>query len=102
MSAIGSLVFCTDCGNLLDGSSGDSKATLVCDACGASCRGVFSCSVLVPRKCARYFLPQLVSPNVPKKFSTVVSMHLTSRACCPTLHLSLLFHFASFTLSCLT
>ena len=43
MSAIGSLVFCTDCGNLLDGSSGDEKATLTCDVCGAenigrSCR----------------------------------------------------------------
>ncbi|KAL9106426.1 MAG: hypothetical protein Q9187_008564 [Circinaria calcarea] len=34
MSAIGSLVFCTDCGNLLDGSSGDEKAILTCEVCG--------------------------------------------------------------------
>ncbi|KAF2102945.1 hypothetical protein NA57DRAFT_52486 [Rhizodiscina lignyota] len=38
MSAIGSLVFCTDCGNLLDGSGGDEKAILLCDVCGASNR----------------------------------------------------------------
>ena len=34
MAAIGSLVFCTDCGNLLDGSTGNEKAILVCDVCG--------------------------------------------------------------------
>ncbi|KAA6409159.1 MAG: DNA-directed RNA polymerase I subunit [Lasallia pustulata] len=34
MSAIRSLVFCTDCGNLLDGSSGDEKAILTCEVCG--------------------------------------------------------------------
>ena len=33
MSAIGSLVFCTDCGNLLNGSSGDEKAILTCEVC---------------------------------------------------------------------
>jgi len=37
MSAIGSLVFCTDCGNLLDRSSGLQKKTLECDICGAKC-----------------------------------------------------------------
>ena len=40
MSAIGSLVFCTDCGSLLDGSGGDEKAVLICDVCGASCKGM--------------------------------------------------------------
>lgn len=40
MAAIGSLVFCTDCGNLLDGSSGDEKAILKCDVCGTENRGV--------------------------------------------------------------
>lgn len=39
MSAIGSLVFCTDCGNLLDGSSGDEKAILTCDVCGTENKG---------------------------------------------------------------
>ena len=39
MAAIGSLVFCTDCGNLLDGSSGDENAFLKCDVCGNENRG---------------------------------------------------------------
>ncbi|KAI9731368.1 MAG: DNA-directed RNA polymerase I core subunit rpa12 [Cirrosporium novae-zelandiae] len=34
MSAIGSLVFCTDCGNLLDGSSTSNQSILVCNTCG--------------------------------------------------------------------
>ncbi|KAL1311784.1 hypothetical protein AAFC00_001868 [Neodothiora populina] len=38
MSAIGSLVFCTDCGNLLDSSSGQQQTTLVCEVCGAKCK----------------------------------------------------------------
>jgi len=34
MAAIGSLVFCTDCGNLLDSAHGDDNIILVCDICG--------------------------------------------------------------------
>ncbi|KAI4242133.1 MAG: hypothetical protein L6R40_004176 [Gallowayella cf. fulva] len=34
MTAIGSLVFCTDCGNLLDGASGDRAVILNCEVCG--------------------------------------------------------------------
>ena len=41
MAAIGSLVFCTDCGNLLDGSSGNEKAILKCDVCGTENRGAY-------------------------------------------------------------
>ena len=40
MAAIGSLVFCTACGNLLDGSSGDKKATLTCEICGIENQGI--------------------------------------------------------------
>jgi hypothetical protein len=46
MSAIGSLVFCTDCGDLLDSSTGDASAILTCNACGAKNKGT---SVLRPR-----------------------------------------------------
>ncbi|PGH26856.1 hypothetical protein AJ80_01437 [Polytolypa hystricis UAMH7299] len=35
MSAIGSLIFCTDCGQLLSESTGDENAILICDLCGA-------------------------------------------------------------------
>lgn len=48
MSAIGSLVFCTDCGNLLDGSAGKQNAILTCQICGASCRDTSS-KVVVTR-----------------------------------------------------
>ncbi|KAA8649941.1 hypothetical protein EYZ11_000993 [Aspergillus tanneri] len=34
MSAIGSLIFCNDCGNLLDESSGDPTKIIVCSVCG--------------------------------------------------------------------
>ena len=40
MSAIGSLVFCNDCGNLLDGSAGKQNVILTCAACGAQCKGM--------------------------------------------------------------
>jgi DNA-directed RNA polymerase I subunit RPA12 len=35
MAAIGSLVFCTDCGNLLEETEGKANAILKCDVCGA-------------------------------------------------------------------
>ena len=40
MSAIGSLVFCTACGDLLDSSTGDPKTVLVCAVCGTENRDV--------------------------------------------------------------
>ena len=40
MAAIGSLVFCTTCGDLLDGSSGDSKIVLTCRVCGTENQGI--------------------------------------------------------------
>jgi len=39
MAAVGSLVFCTDCGNLLESSSGDEKTILKCEVCGTENRG---------------------------------------------------------------
>ncbi|KAF2688172.1 DNA-directed RNA polymeras-like protein I subunit [Lentithecium fluviatile CBS 122367] len=50
MSAIGSLVFCTDCGNLLDGSAGKQNAILTCQVCGASCRDASSKVVVTHSK----------------------------------------------------
>ncbi|KAL2015429.1 hypothetical protein VTK56DRAFT_5507 [Thermocarpiscus australiensis] len=38
MAAIGSLIFCTDCGNLLPPSKGSEKNILHCDCCGAENR----------------------------------------------------------------
>ena len=39
MSAIGSLIFCTDCGNLLPISKGNVNNVLMCDCCGAENKG---------------------------------------------------------------
>jgi len=40
MAAIGSLIFCTDCGNLLPASKGSEKNILHCECCGAENKGV--------------------------------------------------------------
>ncbi|KAF2129577.1 DNA-directed RNA polymeras-like protein I subunit [Dothidotthia symphoricarpi CBS 119687] len=50
MSAIGSLVFCGDCGNLLDGSAGKLNAILTCSICGASCKDTSSKTVITHSK----------------------------------------------------
>lgn len=39
MVAIGALVFCDVCGNLLDANTDSTKTMLKCDACGADCKG---------------------------------------------------------------
>ncbi|KAJ5653653.1 hypothetical protein N7490_000656 [Penicillium lividum] len=39
MSVIGSLIFCTDCGNLLRESTGDANAILHCNVCGTRNKG---------------------------------------------------------------
>lgn len=56
MAAIGSLVFCTDCGNLLDGSSGDKEAILTCEVCGTENKGVHKdCEIIDgSHSCSRY------------------------------------------------
>lgn len=40
MSAIGSLVFCTDCGNLLPPTKGNEKNLLQCECCGQWNKGL--------------------------------------------------------------
>jgi DNA-directed RNA polymerase I subunit RPA12 len=50
MSAIGSLIFCSDCGNLLDGSAGKKNVTLTCAICGASCKDTSSKTVVTHSK----------------------------------------------------
>jgi DNA-directed RNA polymerase I subunit RPA12 len=50
MSAIGSLIFCSDCGNLLDGSAGKKNVTLTCAVCGASCKDTSSKTVVTHSK----------------------------------------------------
>lgn len=42
MTSIGSLVFCTDCGNLLPASKGNAMNILKCECCGAENQGISS------------------------------------------------------------
>jgi len=42
MTSFGSLVFCNDCGNLLDASTGVKQVTLKCNVCGTTCKGKIS------------------------------------------------------------
>ncbi|ORX95787.1 hypothetical protein BCR34DRAFT_607841 [Clohesyomyces aquaticus] len=50
MAAIGSLVFCTDCGNLLDGSAGKEDAILTCQVCGAKNKDTSSKTIVTHSK----------------------------------------------------
>ncbi|KAH8889648.1 hypothetical protein GQ53DRAFT_187414 [Thozetella sp. PMI_491] len=50
MAAIGSLIFCIDCGNLLPASSGNSKNILACDSCGAHNRDLPSTTITTRTK----------------------------------------------------
>jgi DNA-directed RNA polymerase I subunit RPA12 len=50
MAAIGSLVFCTDCGNLLDGSAGKQNVVLTCTVCGANNKDTSSKTVVTVSK----------------------------------------------------
>ncbi|KAK3687670.1 hypothetical protein B0T22DRAFT_439274 [Podospora appendiculata] len=50
MASIGSLIFCTDCGNLLPVSKGTEKNILHCDCCGAENRDYPSKTVTTTTK----------------------------------------------------
>ncbi|KAH7411159.1 transcription factor S-II-domain-containing protein [Cadophora sp. MPI-SDFR-AT-0126] len=54
MSAIGSLVFCTDCGNLLDSSTGNKDTILVCECCGAENKDTASKTITTQTKPASF------------------------------------------------
>jgi hypothetical protein len=60
MAAIGSLVFCTACGNLLDGSSGDPTAILSCEVCATENKGASGIEsilhALTSDRVGRYFV----------------------------------------------
>ena len=40
MAAIGSMVFCTDCGNLLPATKGTEQNVLSCECCSAENKGL--------------------------------------------------------------
>ncbi|TVY73191.1 DNA-directed RNA polymerase I subunit [Lachnellula suecica] len=54
MSAIGSLVFCTDCGNLLESSTGNQNTILVCDCCSAENKDTASKTITTTTKASSF------------------------------------------------
>lgn len=50
MTTIGSLVFCTDCGNLLPASKGNAKNILKCECCGAENQDMASKTIVTTSK----------------------------------------------------
>lgn len=66
MAAIGSLVFCTDCGNLLPGTKGSEKSILMCDGCGKANRDTGSKTITTQSKPADFpsFLRQKLQSSV--------------------------------------
>ncbi|KAH8809016.1 transcription factor S-II-domain-containing protein [Xylogone sp. PMI_703] len=54
MSAIGSLVFCTDCGNLLETSTGNANTILICECCGAENRDTASKVITTETKASSF------------------------------------------------
>ncbi|KAB5540503.1 hypothetical protein GE09DRAFT_1216228 [Coniochaeta sp. 2T2.1] len=50
MAAIGSLIFCTDCGNLLPASKGSEKNILHCECCGAENKDTASKTIVTRTK----------------------------------------------------
>jgi len=48
------LVFCTDCGNLLDSSTGNKNTILVCDCCGAENKDTASKTITTSTKAASF------------------------------------------------
>ncbi|KAI1335459.1 hypothetical protein F5Y15DRAFT_419946 [Xylariaceae sp. FL0016] len=50
MAAIGSLVFCTNCGNLLPVSKGNVKNILNCDCCGTENKDIVAKTIVTESK----------------------------------------------------
>ncbi|CAJ2501924.1 Uu.00g047770.m01.CDS01 [Anthostomella pinea] len=61
MAAIGSLVFCTGCGDLLPVSKGSVKNVLICDCCGATNKDTASKTTLTESKPSDF--PSLIRQN---------------------------------------
>ncbi|CAH0048663.1 unnamed protein product, partial [Clonostachys solani] len=66
MAAIGSLVFCVDCGNLLPSTRGSERNTLRCECCGAENKDSGSKKIVTSSKPADFpsFLRQKLQSSV--------------------------------------
>ncbi|KPM44365.1 hypothetical protein AK830_g2159 [Neonectria ditissima] len=85
MSAIGSLVFCTDCGNLLPSTKGTERNVLVCECCGAENRDTGSKSIVTQTKPSDFpsFLRQKLQSSVQAVEKHNIQTQSTVRQTCP-------------------
>ncbi|KAH8596058.1 hypothetical protein B0O99DRAFT_651741 [Bisporella sp. PMI_857] len=71
MSAIGSLVFCTDCGNLLESSTGNKETILLCGCCGAENRDTASQTITTTSK------PESFPSKLRQQLSSIQTVRLS-------------------------
>ncbi|KAF4910262.1 DNA-directed RNA polymerase I subunit RPA12 [Colletotrichum viniferum] len=84
MSAIGTLVFCVDCGNLLPASMGSEKNKLICDCCGAENKDTGSKTIITQTKPSDFpsQLRQKLQSNV-QALDKNISTEATIKETCP-------------------
>ncbi|KAF7561719.1 hypothetical protein G7046_g2442 [Stylonectria norvegica] len=85
MSAIGTLVFCTDCGNLLPTSKGSTRNVLRCECCGAENQDTGSKSIITQTKPSDFpsFLRQKLQSSVQAVEKHTLNTETTIHETCP-------------------
>ncbi|KAH7160883.1 transcription factor S-II [Dactylonectria macrodidyma] len=85
MAAIGSLVFCTDCGNLLPSTKGTERNVLSCEGCGAQNRDTGSKTIITQTKPSDFpsFLRQKLQSNVQAVEKHNIQSDSISQESCP-------------------
>ncbi|KAM5348225.1 hypothetical protein ACJ41O_008049 [Fusarium nematophilum] len=85
MAAIGTLVFCTDCGNLLPATKGTQRNVLRCECCGAENRDTGSKVTVTQTKPSDFpsFLRQKLQSSVQAVEKHNVQTASTVRERCP-------------------
>ncbi|CAN8102206.1 unnamed protein product [Discula destructiva] len=83
MASIGSLVFCTDCGNLLPSSKGSEKNILLCECCGAENKDEASKEIITKSKPSDFpsYLRQKLSTTQTIKRHEVNTEAITNQTC---------------------
>ncbi|KAK3187458.1 DNA-directed RNA polymerase I core subunit rpa12 [Lecanicillium sp. MT-2017a] len=85
MAAIGSLVFCGDCGNLLPATKGTARNVLRCECCGAENQDTGSKTILTKSKPSDFpsFLRQKLQSSVQAVERHNVTTESTAFEKCP-------------------
>ncbi|KAH7328334.1 hypothetical protein B0I35DRAFT_473063 [Stachybotrys elegans] len=85
MAAIGSLVFCNDCGNLLPVSKGTERNILACECCGAENKDTGASTIVTKTKPSDFpsFLRQKLQSTVQSVERHNISTETTVTEQCP-------------------